>query len=306
MSTKRKHLDAQTAREWSDIGHLAFIESITSLAILSPKQFAFHGGTSLHLSWNSPRFSEDLDFLLDRSFSGRMGKLRSRIESRMKSILMTSAPGVTVRIEDKTRDGSNLINWRVKLTSPDIIGQAMVKAEFWQVDEDYLAGYKTAFAYPMKPGDVYSKVSQPLPAATLEAAYADKLTAFATRPHLKWRDLFDLWWLGRNIDVDVPSMSDRFLHHITAYSTQNGMSPTEALRDFLSRDVAEIAAAADPDLKNWLKPSLWAQLQGQGIRDIVDDVRARITAIADHIEAHTPPAQEQRDDREAEETRPDY
>lgn len=34
------------------------------------------------------------------------------------------------------------------------------------------------------------------PGATLATAYADKLTAFATRPNLKWRDVFDLWWIG--------------------------------------------------------------------------------------------------------------
>lgn len=31
------------------------------------EQIAFHGGTSLHFSWRSPRLSEDLDFLIARS-----------------------------------------------------------------------------------------------------------------------------------------------------------------------------------------------------------------------------------------------
>jgi hypothetical protein len=159
----------------------------------------------------------------------------------------------------------------------------------------------------MKPGDICSKTSQPLPAATLDSAYADKVTAFATRPHLKWRDLFDLWWLGRHIDVDVPKMTDKFLHHITAYSTQDEMSPAAALRHFLERDPEDIIAAADPDLKRWVKPELWKSLEGEGIREIVADVRRRLDEIASHIEENTPPDQKRdSDDRDAEETRPDY
>lgn len=143
MATGRTNLDEKTARRWSDLGHFAFIEAITSEAVLKPKQFAFHGGTSLHLSWNSPRFSEDLDFLLNRTLAGRMKKLMPRIAKRMKAILEAHEPGLDVEILDKTKEGSNLINWRLALSSKQVRGSTHVKAEFWQVEPGYLDAYQT-------------------------------------------------------------------------------------------------------------------------------------------------------------------
>jgi len=40
------------------------LDALMSDASLTSRQIAFHGGTSLHFSWRSPRRSEDLDFLV--------------------------------------------------------------------------------------------------------------------------------------------------------------------------------------------------------------------------------------------------
>ena len=283
----RRHLDQKTARKLSDLAHLAFIEALTHVADLSPRQLAFHGGTSLHLSWKSPRFSEDLDFLLDRAQRPVIEKMMRKIETRMRSVMRNRHPDLepNVRISDKTREGDNLLNYRVTVSSPRLIGNVKVKAEFWQVDSDYLRHYDTRFAYPLQGGDLVTSVSQPLPAASLEAAYADKLTAFATRRFLKWRDVFDTWWIGRQIEIDPARMADRFLHHVTAFDTVEGLSPEEALRRFLERTPEEIGSEADPDLKRWLPGDLWNRLSGPGIAEIIETVRTSIEAIAAEIEA---------------------
>jgi predicted nucleotidyltransferase component of viral defense system len=267
---------------------MTFIEALTQATPLQANQFAFHGGTSLHLSWKSPRFSEDLDFLLDRALQPKMAKFMKKVETKMRQVLQGIDPDLDVKISDKTRDGSNLLNYRLTVSSDAYIGNVKVKAEFWQVEGDYLEHYDTRFAYPMKSGDLVSSVSQPLPAATLEAAYADKLTAFATRAHLKWRDVFDLWWIGRQVDVPVSEMADRFLHHVTAFDTQDGLSPEKALRKFLERDPKDIASEANPDLKKWLPEGMWKSLEGTGIDQMVEHVRASIADIATEIENRAP------------------
>ena len=99
-----------------------------------------------------------------------------------------------------------------------------------------------------------------MPAATLETAYCDKLTAFATRPYLKWRDIYDLWWIGTQTDaeLEVSSIAGQFLHNVSAYQTIVNLSPAQALRRFLQNDPAELLRAlpsalalaglyADPD-----------------------------------------------------------
>jgi predicted nucleotidyltransferase component of viral defense system len=293
---KRKPLDPANARRMSDLGHMAFIDALTQATPLQTRQFAFHGGTSLHLSWKSPRFSEDLDFLLDRSLQPKMEKFIRKIETRMRQNLRAIDPDLDIEISDKTRPDSNLLNYRLTVSSDAFIGNVKVKAEFWQVEGEYLRQYDTRFAYPLKNGDIVSSVSQPMPAATLEAAYADKLTAFATRNHLKWRDVFDLWWIGKQIDINPAEMADRFLHHVTAFDTQDGLPPEQALRKFLKRTPEDIISEADPDLKKWLPSDLWKTLQGDGIQQMVDIVRESIGSIADEIESRAMDAQPEEDE----------
>ncbi len=290
---KRRPIDPATARQMSDLGHMGFIEALTQAMPLKAEQVAFHGGTSLHLSWKSPRFSEDLDFLLNRTLQPKMGKFMRKVEDRMRKILKSHDPDLDVTIADKTREASNLLNYRITVSSAAVIGVVKVKAEFWQVEGDYLKKYDTRFAYPLKNGDMISSVSQPVPAASLEAAYADKLTAFATRRHLKWRDVFDLWWIGRQIDAKPEEMADRFLHHVQAFDTYEGLPPEQALRKFLERRPEDIAREADPELKKWLPKNLWDNLAGKGVDEIVAHVRSAIADVAKVIEDRAVTPQEE-------------
>lgn len=284
MTSKRKPLDPKTARYFSDLGHMVFIQALTQAEPLQARQIAFHGGTSLHLSWQSPRFSEDLDFLLDRSQSGKMDKTIRKVEASMRRILKAKDPDLDVRIADKTREGSNLLNYRVTISSRAIIGNVHVKAEFWQVPTDYLRKYDTRFTYPLKGGDLVTSISQPVPAATLETAYADKMTACATRRHLKWRDVFDIWWLRQQIDIDLEKMADKYLHQVTAFDTVEGLPPGEALFRYLDWPREKFLKEADPDIRKWLPKELWESLENIGIEEIVDDVRTAVLEMARAVE----------------------
>jgi len=281
---KRTHASPFQLRKWSDLGHVAFIDALTSTAPLTADQLAFHGGTSLHLSWKSPRFSEDLDFLLARGSAKKIKTIMPKVLRRLKETLHGEDPDLKVEIRDKTREGSRLLNFLVVIEHPHFIGNVKVKAEFWQVEEDYLKAYETKFTYPSSAGDMISRVTQPLPAATLSSAYADKITAFATRPHLKWRDIYDLWWIGSQIKIDVPRMADRFLHHVKGYNTVEGLPPAGALRHFLKRSDEEMISVADPDIRKWLPPDHWNRLEGSGVEQMVKEVRRALTVIAEAVE----------------------
>ena len=285
MGRKRKAITPDMMRKWAEMAHVFFIDALSSGAPLALKQIAFHGGTNLHLSWGSPRFSEDLDFLVNRDFAGQMRDVMPRIERRMRSMMSAVDPSLQVKIDDRTREGSNLINFRIVITSPEIVGQSMVKAEFWQVGSDYLSDYETCFKHPVARGDIMSRLSQPLPAGTLEAAYADKVVALGNRPHLKWRDLFDLWWITGQEKVEPAAMVEQIRHQASAYTGPDGQSLSEGLRKFLERDPVDVMSQADPDLRRWLPKAFWDAVNPDGIREMVDRARHIAEVISTQLEA---------------------
>jgi hypothetical protein len=128
--------------------------------------------------------------------------------------------------------------------------------------------------------------SSPVPAATLETAYADKLTALATRPYLKWRDLYDLWWIGTlsRAVIDVRDAAAQFTHNIRAYTPLDGLPAAQALRLFLRYDRKTIVDKANPDLKRWLPSTVWQSLDAKAVESIVDYTRYALAGVADAID----------------------
>lgn len=249
------------------------------------EQIAFHGGTSLHFSWRSPRFSEDLDFLLARD-AGEIHSIVKKAGEKVAEAFRADDPRFAIKLKDKTRLDQRMIAYELRVSHPDYIGKSLVKVEFWRVTPEYLAGYPVTLRSPIQPGQMVSRVSNPVPAATLETAYCDKLTAFATRPYLKWRDIFDLWWIGTQTDakLDVSALARQFLHNVSAYQTIDGLSPSQALRKFLKSDPAELARKADPDLKRWISPALWEKMHPRITLAMVRYARHALDTIADAIE----------------------
>lgn len=206
------------------------------------------------------------------------------IESRMRQALQSKDPSLNLTLADKTRAGSNLLNYRATLSSSDHIGNAKIKAEFWQVDEDYLRKYDTrAFKSATQQGIVFT-LPQALHSATLESAYADKLVALAGRNYLKSRDIFDLWWIGNRISPDPATMKDRFLHHATAYSFPNDLPPGQALRRFQEHRDEDIIAMTVPDLKKWLPERVWLNLKSDRFHALISYVRHSVDSIVAEIE----------------------
>lgn len=290
MQKARKPLTPAQLREWAAAAQLRFLGALMNSGAWKSHELAFHGGTSLHLSWASPRFSEDLDFLLDHDQAERLPKIMKAVARRLQEEFLVDDPGFSVEIRNKTKDDSRLGNFQIVVSHRDVIGNAMVKAEFWMVNSDYLKNYPTVFRTPASPGHVVAQVSTPIPAAEMTSAYADKLTAFATRPFLKWRDLYDLWWLGTQAravpDPSDDKVIDQFLHNLSGYKTPDGLSPREALARFHSHDKDALVAQAEVDLKRWLSPNHWQLLSNMdGIRTIVDYVDNSLASIEQALAA---------------------
>lgn len=253
-------------------------------------EIAFHGGTSLHLSWRSSRFSEDLDFLLTEGKREGLRDLMQDVQRRMREQFIADDPLFDIAITDKSKTDVTFDCFRITVSHRDIIGNAIVKAEFLSVDKDYLTQYPTTFRQPLIPGQAIASISSPVPAAELKVAFADKLTAFATRPHLKWRDIYDLWWIGSQTGevIDLKAATAQFLHNVTAFRTVDGLPPSAALRRFLEIAPETLLLDSKADLQKWLPPRQWALLYPAGVQQMIDYARTTlrdVAALADGLQA---------------------
>jgi predicted nucleotidyltransferase component of viral defense system len=282
----RQPLSLERSADWASTAQFRFLDALMSDASLECSQIAFHGGTSLHFSWRSPRRSEDLDFLIARNARG-ISEVAERASRKTEEAFRADDPAFGVEIKDKTRHGDRMIAYQLVVSHPDFLGKTVVKVEFWKVDAAYLAGYPVELRTPVRPGEIVSRISSPVPAAALETAYCDKLTAFATRRYLKWRDIYDLWWIGTQTDakLELSGVSQQFLHNVRAYETIDRLSPAQALRQFLaSHDPAVVAAMADPELKRWLPADIWARLHPRATTEMVRYTWYALERVADAIE----------------------
>jgi hypothetical protein len=229
--------------------------------------------------------SEDLDFLMTKN-AASIHAVVEQACSRTQEAFRADDPDFNVEIQDKTTNEDRMVSYHLKVAHPGYLGKALIKVEFWKVDREYLAKYPVELRTPIQAGDMVSRISNPVPAATLETAYCDKLTAFATRPFLKWRDIYDLWWIGTQTDarLETASVVRQFLHNVSAYETIQRLPPAQALRKFLDSDPAEIVKKADPDLKRWLPAALWEKLHPRVTTEMVEYVRHALRSVADAIE----------------------
>jgi len=285
MRATRTPLTPELSSRWASSAQYRFLDALMSDSRLAYQQIAFHGGTSLHFSWRSPRLSEDLDFLISKHTT-ELRDIIERAREATAQAFQADDPGFVVDITDKTKNQDRMIAYRLVVSHPAYLGQTMIKVEFWKVDPEYLAHYPVEMRSPIQTGDLVSRISNPVPAAALMTAYCDKLTAFATRPFLKWRDIYDLWWIGTQTDtqLDVSGVVAQFLHNVTAYQTVDRLPPAQALRKFLENDPAELLKKADPDLRLWLPDALWTKLHPHVTAEMVQYVRHALESVANAIE----------------------
>jgi predicted nucleotidyltransferase component of viral defense system len=154
---------------------------------------AFHGGTSLKVAWNSPRFSEDLDFMVAENRLDELYAVGQTIATRVRKGVAAWKPGSVVEFSAKKGEGEDRIDvWKVKWTHPARIGKVMVKMEFFAADAALLSEYAATMQTPRFGATSVVKATMPLPVADMVSMWADKVKATATRPEYKWRDGFDL------------------------------------------------------------------------------------------------------------------
>lgn len=104
-------------RDWSTTIQFRFAEALPLVTSWSCRDVAFHGGTSLNMSWGSPRYSEDLDFLLAQTNTTELEAVMSKALKRMQAAMLLSHPDVTLELKNKTREGGRLQHFQITASS---------------------------------------------------------------------------------------------------------------------------------------------------------------------------------------------
>lgn len=278
----RTELSAIEQKEWEKNIQLACLKGLAQQP-LNIDELVFHGGTSLRFSWGSPRFSEDLDFMLAKSKMPHVNKIVDTAMQVVREELQNLDPEFEISIKEKSRRDGQLQTYMISLQKKNVIGAARVKLEFWEVENTFLQKYKSTFKTPQ---DKFSETriysESLLPVAELKSAYCDKLVALSTRPFLKWRDIFDIWWLRTQNDLN-PLKEDGFLeffkHNLSAYSVPEGMTLEQSLRRYLDWDRGEVLQKSEEDLQKWLSKNLWDKLYPKTVQEMIELVEQDVTSL---------------------------
>lgn len=246
----KRRLTATEAFDLRKSLHVATLDALMASRRWEPGDLVFQGGTSLHLAHGSPRFSEDLDFLVSNAL--KLDTLSALVQARLKGT--SWIPDDTSLIVSKAKDGRNPHAFVVSIGGAEVLGSVRVKVEMWQTNEAALSAVK-AIVVPVRLARGPAAGMQTfVPAADLPEIFADKVFALAARPYLKPRDVFDLHWLGTHGGLRECSVGDLEVR-LATYPSE---TPSAWLIKAKARriELGIGAQAIATDLKRWL-PSSW-------------------------------------------------
>ena len=213
---------------------------------------AFQGGTSLRILHSLPRFSEDLDFILqqpDASFDW----------GRYLDALLTGLTefGLQSEVLDKSKMDRNI---REALLKNDSISNQLnlsfsrgstrpalkIKLE---IDINPPAGSTFAYTYLDFPLD-FEVCHRDLP-----SNFALKIHALLCRPYIKGRDWYDFnWYIKQKVSPNLPHLQAA-LNQFGPWRAQNPVISTRWVVDRLDEKIAALnwqAAAADVEASQLL------------------------------------------------------
>lgn len=271
MATPQRHLSPAEHRQIASESHLLVLDGLASKTSWSVEDVVFQGGTSLALAWNSPRFSEDLDFVArnDLNLSEAMQTIGQHVQEKLNE----TYPGAIVEVKEKG-EGQNS-NFMIAVSLPNVLGKVKIKTEFWKVDSEHIQSYDGSIKEVAARGNITPTV----PVASPDQIFADKMVALGARPRLKWRDVFDLWYLDGIGHANVAQNPQQFLTYFENTLAMYNTAPNEVKQkwqELLNTPNDELAQLASRDLQPWISQQLWETLEGGKVEQMVSNLKTKI------------------------------
>jgi hypothetical protein len=238
-----------TPTEWLHLTELvqaAALSGLTASRRWEAGELVFQGGTSLHLIYGSPRFSEDLDFIA-RSDVGLASALGGSL-AHVRASLAREFPLIEVKVKARDPEGAvdprNPRVFTLTLSEPNWHQALRVKVEFYVVGEQAVNAYGSHVQPVGKPaapkGAPQFRVDIAptfIEAAELVEILSDKIHALGDRNRIKERDIFDLWWICQQARMTPEAAVAQFVARSTAHFAMypNGLPPLGLAESYLER-----------------------------------------------------------------------
>ena len=175
------------------------------------KVAAFQGGTSLRILHGLPRFSEDLDFMLQTpdpefDWSGYLAKLLECFEEYGLQSEAPSKGSMDRAVRTAVLKNNSFVN---QLNLRFYKGHADQKIKIkLEVDANPPAGSVYQYKYLDFPTD-FEICHQDLP-----SNFALKIHALLCRPYLKGRDWYDFnWYIRKGVSPNLPHLRNALVQH---------------------------------------------------------------------------------------------
>ncbi|MCX6706161.1 MAG: nucleotidyl transferase AbiEii/AbiGii toxin family protein [Candidatus Woesebacteria bacterium] len=189
------------------------------------KEIYFKGGTAIRLLFNSPRFSEDLDFSTHYD-KKQIGEIMRDLEGTMQKEL----PGVKILFLYSGKTG---IRYHVAYQPVDFKYPINIRLDFTivkKIEQAVISPLVTKFPIAVFP--LVSHLSD-------KEILAEKICALATRN--KGRDLYDVWYLlGKKVLLNQKLVKIKFLENHIKFNNNDLLKKIELYpQNRLNQDLAQ-------------------------------------------------------------------
>lgn len=284
--SRKTALTEAEMREVAELLHYGVLTELFDATQWRGDQAVFHGGTSLRVVRKSDRYSEDLDFLIAPDEAARLQKAMAEVREGLLTRLALRLPGSQITIkENRGKDGGSVLGYTVRWEHPMRMGAVRVKAEFYRVPGALQSAYSAEDILPTQIPDIAVSFKTPIPAPRLIFAWADKIKAIATRDHMKYRDVYDIWFLLQQIKP-APEREEAIetIGKVASLYEHDLNSVGGGLTRVLESGCLEDAGAFTADMKRWLEPKLFSGLERTGFFAVMlEAVRGEIERVRDLI-----------------------
>lgn len=264
----KRQLTAAQAFDLRQALHVAVLDALMTSRRWEPGEIAFQGGTSLHLVHGSPRFSEDLDFLVLDDV--KLGAIEEGVKRRLEGTWWIP-PDMQVSVNAAKADRNPYV-FDVTLSGAGVIGSVRVKVELWRAPKVALAPLTVVLETVRVASGAAAGAQAFVPSLDQHEIFVDKVFAVAARRYLKPRDVFDLYWLEKQGSDANRLSADDLTVRLATYPnarTKAWIENAQARRADLLSSIDKVHA----DLRRWL-PSSWPLTQQMAADMVAASVRA--------------------------------
>jgi predicted nucleotidyltransferase component of viral defense system len=270
LFSRRQGIDAEMDQNLvKEAIHLHLLSAMSDAGIL--RHAVFQGGTALRLCYGGDRYSDDLDFVC-----GKAGSYFTDIE--FKELIEAALETTKKTLNRDFGIAADQISLK-KPPRPDLVKQVPITVAAWQIIVPIEATprapksrikieFANVPAYETKPVSVRATPGLVqvqdviLTAETPNEILADKAVALTAREALKFRDVWDVWFLQNKLDAKVDR--DIVQKKFADYGTSDMEAKAEKRLADLSKEATVTAFLSE--MKRFLPSKRVAQLSEIGLQ----------------------------------------